>query len=175
VLTQQRNALLKRELIAAERIPYAAHVAGNLVKTVFGDYVQIFRLGGASFESADDEQLNTWHERLNVLWRNIASAQIALWVHVVRRREVAPRAAIGATGFADILREKYTERLGGQTLMVNEWYLAVVYRPTSGAATGLVSKLLMKAQRGWYRSGPAGCIYRLRETRPDPRSFTCPL
>jgi len=123
VLTQQRNAILKRELITAERIPYAAHVAGNLVKTVFGDYVQIFRLGGASFESADDEQLNTWHERLNVLWRNIASAQVALWVHVVRRREVAPRAATSATGFADILNEKYTGRLVGQTLMVNEWYL----------------------------------------------------
>ncbi len=147
MLTQQRNAILKRELITAERIPYAAHVAGNLVKTVFGDYVQIFRLGGASFESADDEQLNTWHERLNVLWRNIASAQVALWVHVVRRREVAPRAATSATGFADILNEKYTGRLVGQTLMVNEWYLAVVYRPASGAATGLVSKLLAKAQR----------------------------
>jgi type IV secretion system protein VirB4 len=53
--------------MAAERIPYAAHVAGNLVKTVLGDYLQIFRLGGASFESADDEQLNTWHERLNSL------------------------------------------------------------------------------------------------------------
>ena len=63
----QRCAVVKRELMAAERIPYAAHVAGNLVKTVLGDYLQIFRLGGASFESADDEQLNTWHERLNSL------------------------------------------------------------------------------------------------------------
>ena len=142
MLSLQRSAILKRELIAAERIPYAAHVAGNLVKTVFGDYVQVFRLGGASFESADDEQLNTWHERLNVLWRNIASAQVALWVHVVRRREVATRTASNTTGFADILNEKYTVRLVGQTLMVNEWYLAVVYRPASGAATGFVSKLL---------------------------------
>jgi type IV secretion system protein VirB4 len=83
--------------MAAERIPYAAHVAGNLVKTAFGDYVQIFRLGGASFESADDEQLNTWHERLNVLWRNIASAQVALWAHVVRRREIAVQAGAHRT------------------------------------------------------------------------------
>src|ERR1700678_2078782 len=139
MLTLKRNAVVKRELIAAERIPYTAHVAGNLVKTVFGDYVQVFRLGGASFESADDEQLNTWHERLNVLWRNIASSQVALWVHVVRRREIAPPATMSATGFADILKEKYTGRLGGQTLMVNEWYLAVVYRPASGVATGLAS------------------------------------
>ncbi len=26
-------------------------------------------------------------QRLNVLWRNIASPQVALWTHVIRRRE----------------------------------------------------------------------------------------
>jgi type IV secretion system protein VirB4 len=147
VATLLRNAIVKRELIAAERIPYAAHVAGGLVKTVFGDYVQVFRLGGASFESADDEQLNTWHERLNVLWRNIASAQVALWTHVIRRREFAQELTSSGTGFADILNDKYRRRLVGETLMINEWYLAVLYRPTSGAATNLVSKLLGKTQR----------------------------
>jgi type IV secretion system protein VirB4 len=34
---------------------------------VFGDYVQVFRLAGASFETGDDEELNNWHERLNSL------------------------------------------------------------------------------------------------------------
>jgi type IV secretion system protein VirB4 len=147
VRTSQRRAVVKRELMAAERIPYTAHVAGNLVRTVIGDYVQVFRLAGASFESADDEQLNTWHERLNVLWRNIASPQVALWAHVIRRREIAMQAGASGTGFAKSLNDKYRERLHGQTLMVNEWYLAVVYRPTSGAATGLVSKLLAKTRR----------------------------
>src|SRR5437879_5729265 len=79
---------LRRELSAVDRIPYVAHVSSELVKTVYGDYVQVFRLGGASFECADDETLNTWHERLNVLWRNLASPQVALWAHVIRRREV---------------------------------------------------------------------------------------
>lgn len=143
----QREAIAKRELTAAERIPYAAHVAGNLVKTVFGDYVQVFRLGGASFESSDDEQLNTWHERLNVLWRNIASAQVALWAHLVRRREIAQPAGTGGTEFAEVLNDKYWRRLAAETLMVNEWYLAVLYRPTSGATSGLVSQLLAKTQR----------------------------
>ncbi len=63
-----------------------------------GDYVQVFRLSGASFESADDEQLNTWHERLNVLWRNIASPHVALWSHVIRRREPASVREYGQTG-----------------------------------------------------------------------------
>jgi type IV secretion system protein VirB4 len=38
-----------------------------VVKTAFGDYLMVFRLGGASFECNDDVELNNWHERLNVL------------------------------------------------------------------------------------------------------------
>ena len=83
------GSALRREIAAAERIPYTAQVGDTVVRTVHGDYVQVFQLAGASFESADDEAVNGWHERLNVLWRNIASPQVALWSHVIRRRELA--------------------------------------------------------------------------------------
>ena len=93
-----RGAALRREPHAAERIPYTAHVSPSVIATEHGDYVQVFRLGGASFESADDEQLNSWHERLNVLWRNIASPHVALWSHIVRRRERALQSTAHASG-----------------------------------------------------------------------------
>ncbi|HWW30056.1 MAG TPA: VirB4 family type IV secretion/conjugal transfer ATPase [Steroidobacteraceae bacterium] len=150
----RRAAAIRREIAAADRIPYTAHVAPAVVRTEFGDYLQVFRLAGASFESNDDEQLNNWHERLNVLWRNIASPNVALWTHVIRRRaRIAGGACAGgakrrpAMLFADRLHEKYHHRLAHETLMVNEIYLAIVHRPTSGMATGLVSKALAMAQR----------------------------
>ena len=92
------------------------------MKTLFGDYVQVFRLGGASFECADDETLNTWHERLNVLWRNIASPQVALWAHVIRRREVT---SVGPTAEDSRARSSAStaEDSPHQKLMVNELYL----------------------------------------------------
>ena len=71
-----RSKALRRERTAESNIPYTAHVAEHVVKTRHGDYVQAFRLSGASFETADDEQLNNWHERLNVLWRNIARENV---------------------------------------------------------------------------------------------------
>src|SRR5262245_57263182 len=103
-----RAAAVRRALPAAERIPCTAHVAEHVVKTTFGDYVQVFRLSGASFECADDVELNGWHERLNVLWRNIASPSVALWAHIIRRREHAsdPR-SIPGDGFARDLSRKY--------------------------------------------------------------------
>ena len=131
---------LRRELAAAERIPYTAQVSETVVRTSHGDYVQVFQLAGASFESADDETLNGWHERLNVLWRNIASPQVALWTHVIRRRERTGGEAVAGEGFAAHLETKYRERLAGETLMVNELYLALVYRPAAGVATGMLSR-----------------------------------
>jgi type IV secretion system protein VirB4 len=144
----RRSAALPRERNAAEHIPYSAHVAEGVVRTLAGDYLQAFRLGGASFESADDEQLNNWHERLNVLWRNLASPDLALWTHVVRRRERAwLRAAPHSHGFANDLAARYAERLAGETLMVNELYLAVIYRPAAGLAAGVVSSLLSRTRQ----------------------------
>lgn len=139
-----RAAALRREFTAAERIPYTAHVAEQIVRTSHGDYVQVFRLAGASFESADDDQLNSWHERLNVLWRNIATPQLALWTHVVRRRETVAIAETEAGQFASDLHQRYMRRLAGETLMVNGLYLATVYRPVAGAAASAVSRALTK-------------------------------
>jgi len=61
LLSSDRSRAVRSERVAAEHIPYTAHVDDVVVKTAFGDYLQAFRLGGASFETADDEQLNAWH------------------------------------------------------------------------------------------------------------------
>jgi type IV secretion system protein VirB4 len=140
----RRITALRRERLAAEHIPYTAHVAPEVVKTRFGGYVQAFRLAGASFESADDEQLNTWHERLNMLWRNLAAPDLALWSHLIRRPEPACVNVTACGGFADALTRKYHDRLAGETLMVNELYLALCYRPVVGLAAATASRLLAR-------------------------------
>ena len=139
-----RQSALNRENFGAANIPYTSHVEEHVVKTKAGDYVQAFRLAGASFQSADDEDINNWHARLNVLLRNIASDQVALWTHIVRRREnVYPKGEC-PVGFSREVDEHYRARVTGETLMVNELYLAVVYRPQAGAVQSAAFKLLTK-------------------------------
>src|SRR5258708_3758473 len=113
----RREGAMRREQPAARCIPYSAQIADGVVRLASGDYLQVLKLGGASFESADDADLNNWHERLNVLWRNVASPNVALWTHTIRRRvRIAPKpAALGMAGmnspagegFADALASKY--------------------------------------------------------------------
>jgi type IV secretion system protein VirB4 len=164
VLNRLRSRAARRELSAAERIPYLAHVAPGVIRTTFGDYVQAFRLGGASFETCDDHQLNAWHERLNVLWRNVGNANVALWTHVVRRRDRLT-ALSGRTGggdpahaFAGALEAKYRQRLCAQTLMFNELYLAVVHRPAPTVAAGVTARLLSRANRDAGRAELADAL-----------------
>jgi len=157
MLNSRRRRAAARELSAAERIPYLAHVSPGVIRTAQGDYVLAFRLGGASFETCDDAQLNAWHERLNVLWRNVGSANVALWTHVVRRRDPGASApdgvpAAGSTArFGAELEARYRRRLVGQTLMFNELYLAIVYRPTATLATGLTARVLFRTDRDAWR------------------------
>ena len=146
MLSTSRPMAMRRERPAAEHVPYTAHVSEEVVKTSSGDYIQAFRLGGASFESADDEQLNGWHERLNVLWRNLASPHVALWTHLIRRPAPAALATAQGSGFAHHLSRRYRERLAGETLMVNDLYIALCYRPAAGLASGAISRLLMRSR-----------------------------
>ncbi len=161
----RRARAIQAEFAAADRIPYTAHVAPTVVRTSFGDYLQVFRLGGASFESNDDEELNNWHERLNVLWRNIGSANVALWTQVIRRR--AGIASISAdtgaqqasfSSFAGALHARYRSRLANETLMMNEVYLAAVYRPATGPVSGFASNILTRAQRDGSRASAADAL-----------------
>jgi type IV secretion system protein VirB4 len=143
----ERLSRLRRELSAAEQIPYTAHVTASVVRTAAGDLVQAFRLTGGSFECADDSELNNWHERLNVLWRNIASPNVALWVHLVRRREVSLPDDSFKPGFGADLYRHYYRRLSGELLMVNELYLSLVYRPSPGALRKWTVGALAKTSR----------------------------
>ena len=151
MLSRRRQAALAREPAAAERVPYAAHVAERVVKTAQGDYVQAFRLGGVAFECSDDALLNSWHERLNVLWRNLASPRIAVWTHLVRRYVTAaadegdPGGVAGAP-FAEGLERAYRRRVAVETLLNNELYLAVVYRAAGGATGGVLRRLFARGQ-----------------------------
>jgi type IV secretion system protein VirB4 len=150
--------MARREITAAQYIPYRAHVAPGIVCTENGDFVQVLKLAGASFESEDDARLNSWHERLNVLWRNIASPQVAIWAHVIRRRESSALSLAGGEGFPGRLEAKYRRKIAGETLMVNDLYVSLVYRPALGMASTWASRILARTRSQEAELGIADAV-----------------
>lgn len=120
---------MKNEVDIAEFVPYGNHVTKSVVKLKSGDYLAVLRLQGAAHESADAQDINIWHDQLNNFMRNIASPNVALWSHVVRRKYNEFPGGEFAPGFARALNEKYLAHLSGQSSLVNELYLSVIYRP----------------------------------------------
>lgn len=120
---------MKNEVAIADFVPYGNHVTKNVVKLKSGDYLAVMRLQGAAHESADAQDINIWHDQLNNFMRNIASPNIALWSHVVRREYGEFPAGEFAPGFARDLNQKYRALLAGQRSLVNELYVSIIYRP----------------------------------------------
>jgi type IV secretion system protein VirB4 len=83
---------------------------------------------------------------------------VSLWTQVIRRRagissnpEPAAARRTNAPSFASDLHSRYQNRLANEILMTNEVYLALVYRPLSGAATSFASRVLARTQRNEAR------------------------
>ncbi|HVZ34148.1 MAG TPA: VirB4 family type IV secretion/conjugal transfer ATPase, partial [Polyangiaceae bacterium] len=88
--------------------------------------------------------------------RSIGSPNVAVWTHLIRHRDHSYPAGKFNDAFAACLNAHYRERIAGERLMRNDLYLSLVYRPTSGAATGLTARFLT-------RSRPEGLKTEIRE------------
>ena len=129
-----RPALLARELEPDGRLPYASHLTNQIVRLDSGALMMSFQLDGASFETADIRDLNDWHAKLNSAWRNLASDRLAVWHHLVRRREETyPQGAFRST-FARDLDTAYRRRISGEQMFVNGLYVSLVLHPGRDAA-----------------------------------------
>lgn len=145
------NALKNRKAILREEttgfhIPYTNHVTEHIVKTHNG-YVMVFKLGGIGFENADDDQINIWHEKLNVFYRNLARPNISIWQTIVRHKVNTYPDGEFPPGFAHDLNEKYRQRISNETLMINDLYIAIVYRPQPGQIGSSVMGFLNRINR----------------------------
>ncbi len=167
-MVARTRSILRREVALSARIPYTAHISGPaVVRTRSGHYVQTFQLSGASFECADPAEINGWHERLNVLYRSIASPNLAVWTHLIRRRDTHFPGSPLRNSFAARLDARYHDRIAGQRLMRNDLYLSLVYRPAASVATGTVARWLARMRSDALREEVAEALEaaeKLRET-----------
>jgi len=115
-------------------------------------------LEGVSFETADALDLNAFHRDLNTLYRNIADERLALWTHLIRRRDGDFPVGTFATAFSAALNDKYRERMVGEDLFRNDLYLTIHWSPArdpADKAATFLSHLLQSRRAGVELDGEA--------------------
>jgi type IV secretion system protein VirB4 len=130
----------QRENSTADFIPYSVQVDSNTIKTKSGDYLQVLKLEGVAHESADVEDVYLWKNQLNIMLRNIASPSVSIWTNIVRKHEGRFPNGSFKGSFDDQLNTKYKNHLEDKTMMINELYLTVIYRPYSNKAQSFFSR-----------------------------------
>lgn len=138
-----------RELGPETFIPYVRHVDETTIALNSRALMTVLVLEGVSFETADVLDLNGLHRSLNTLYRNIAGERLALWTHVIRRRDNDYPEGHFTNRFSDSLNARYRERMVREDLFRNDLYLTLVWSPSHNPtekAANLLSRL-RKARR----------------------------
>ncbi len=154
---------IDKEVPASDFIPYSSHITQNIIKTQNGDYVAVIRVEGIAHESADNGDLNAWHNQLNGLLRNIASPNVALWSHIVRRQTDDYPAGEFSNKFCADFNDTYKQRMKNKDLRSNALYLTIVLRPTPSKTISFLSKLLVKQDAANLRAAQLEEIEKLND------------
>ncbi|WP_349956708.1 VirB4 family type IV secretion system protein [Rhizobium sp. ZPR3] len=138
-----------RELEPETFIPYVRHVDETVIALDSRALLAMIALEGVSFETIDAIDLNSLQRDLNTLYRNIADERLAIWTHLIRRRDNSYPAGEFTNSFSATLNGKYRERMVSEDLFRNDLYLTLLWHPGRDPAERLANLLsrLRKAQR----------------------------
>jgi type IV secretion system protein VirB4 len=116
-------------------IPYEYHWDKETIITRKKEFLQIIKLDGFSFETADDEDVDMKKMVRNSLLKSMADGTFAVWFHTVRRRQSAYPGGKQPPGFAAYVDKLWKEKHHSKDSYINEIYITVVRKPdTKGAA-----------------------------------------
>ncbi|OAX87130.1 hypothetical protein A7D16_17300 [Xanthomonas nasturtii] len=116
----------------SEFVSISTHVAPSVVKTTAGDYLLIWHLAGLPFVGRDEFELEQRHNTFNRLLQTLRApdfANVAFWVHDVRRRRKIGSGGRFRQSFNQNLSDEYYAALSSQKIMQNELYFSMIYRP----------------------------------------------
>ncbi|MEK1851474.1 MAG: VirB4 family type IV secretion system protein [Phyllobacterium sp.] len=138
-----------RELEPEIFIPYVRHIDNITIVLDSRALMVTVALDGVSFETADTVDLNALHRDLNILYRNIADERLALWTHIIRRRDNSYPQGIYRNAFSERLNNRYRQRVTGEDLFRNDLYLSLVWHPGKDPAEKIATLMLRlrKARR----------------------------
>ncbi len=154
----KNQRIAEKEIGSSTFIPYLCHWNSETILTKKKELLQVIKIDGFSFETADDSDVDVRKNVRNTLLKGMASGSFGIYFHTVRRRqsvflEKAP--AIDPSikipkNFATYVEQEWRKKHQAQEAFVNELYITIVRKPdTTGAAMieHLVKKLRQQGSK----------------------------
>ncbi len=124
-----------REVRASEFIPYESHWDKETIITRNRELLQIIKVEGFSFETADDDVVDLKKMVRNSLYKSMAEGTFALYFHMVRRRQSVYPGGSQPAGFAKYVDDKWRAKHQSRHSFINELYITIIRKQdTKGAA-----------------------------------------
>lgn len=145
-----KDRIAKREVSVAEFIPYDYHWDKETIITKNRELLQVIKLDGFSFETADDDVVDMKKMVRNSLYKSMAEGTFSLYFHMVRRRQSAYPGGEQPPGFAAYVDKKWHNKHHAKSTFVNDLYITVIRKQdTRGAAKleNLFNKVEQKANK----------------------------
>lgn len=149
-----REIVTSLEYSSANFIPYSAHWNSNTVLTKSNELMQIIKISGFSFETADDEDLDIRKTIRNLLFKGMATADLGLYFHIVRRKQKTypdDYASVDMPdGFALYLDQQWVAKHKNNNAYVNELYITIIKKSGVVGLTGvqgMVSKMVSGGEK----------------------------
>lgn len=131
----------KAEVSAAEFIPYYCHWDKNTIMTKSNEILQIVKVSGFAFETSDDEDVDMKKSVRNSLLKSMASGNIALWFHTIRRRYSNYPEGNFSAGFATHVNDKWREKRYSRDSFTNDLYITIIRKEATGSAAKVEQSL----------------------------------
>ncbi|PCI98717.1 MAG: type VI secretion protein [Alphaproteobacteria bacterium] len=150
--------LAKTEKRIADFVPYTRFVDPFTLRTKDGYLLQIIKVDGIAFETADQEDIDHLKDVRATMLRGLSNSRFALYHHIIRREITVKQDAFFENDFARNLNTAYYDRLSQKRMFQNEQYITIVRRPAKGAiglATKIGQTLFNKIDKSLYEQALA--------------------
>ncbi len=149
----------RKEKPVSHFIPYKCHWDKNTILTKTNGLLQVVKIGGFSFETADDDDLDIRKNIRNSMLKNMASGNITLYFHTIRRRQAVLQRGSNFTvdptnrtskDFISYLETEWQAKNSSADSYFNELYVSILYEPDKEGAAAVqyfLNKLRQKSNK----------------------------
>lgn len=150
-----REPQSKKEKHVSHFIPYKCHWDKNTILTKANGLLQVIKVGGFSFETADDEDLDIRKNVRNSLLKNMASGNITLYFHTIRRKKPVMQKGVDfsidptvktSKDFISYLESEWQSKNSTSDSYFNELYVSLLYEPDKEGAA-IIEYMLTKLKQ----------------------------